>query len=186
MTDSAPRAPADDDEAPIEIAGYNASWPALFAAERALLEERLRPWLAGTIEHIGSTAIPGLPAKPIIDLMAPVASLAAGRPAIAAAAGAGYLYFPYQAGVMHWFCKPSPRLRTHHLHLVPYRSALWEQRLRFRDALRANPALAAEYAALKLDLAQRFRHDREAYTEAKTLFVERVLSLPPRTGAQER
>ena len=186
MTDSASRATDDDSEAPIEIVGYDASWPALFAAERALLEKHLQPWLAGAIEHIGSTAVPGLPAKPIIDLMAPVESLAATRPAIAAAAGAGYVYFPYKADVMHWLCKPSPHWRTHHLHLVPFGSALWEQRLRFRDALRADPALAAEYAALKFDLARRFRHDREAYTEAKTPFVERVPSLTRREGPPER
>ena len=87
---------------------------------------------------------------------------------------------------MHWFCKPSPQSRTHHLHLVPYGSALWMQRLRFRDALRADPALAAEYAALKCELARRFRHDREAYTEAKTPFVERVLSMTRNAGPHER
>jgi len=163
-------------EAPIEVVPYDAGWPAAFAAERALLEQALRPWLAGAIEHIGSTAVPGLPAKPIIDIMAPVTSLADSRPAIAAAESIAYVYFPYEPERMHWFCKPSPAFRTHHLHLVPFRSALWTQRIRFRDALRADSALAAEYAALKLGLAQRFRHDREAYTEAKTAFVERVVS----------
>jgi GrpB-like predicted nucleotidyltransferase (UPF0157 family) len=176
----------DDGEAPIEIVGYDASWPARFAVERALLEQRLQPWLTGTIEHIGSTAVPGLPAKPILDIMAPVASLVVGRPAIAAAAEVGYVYYAYKADVMHWFCKPSPQSRTHHLHLVPYGSALWMQRLRFRDALRADPALAAEYAAHNRELARRFRHDREAYTEAKTPFVERVLSMTRNAGPHER
>lgn len=164
------------DSPPVEIVGYDASWPAKFETERSLLEEVLAPWLTGAIEHIGSTAVPGLPAKPVIDIMAPVHTLEASRPAIEAAASAGYVYYPYKPEVMHWFCKPSPHLRTHHLHLVPFASPLWEQRLRFRDALRQNPALAAEYAALKLRLAQQFRLDREAYTEAKTPFVHRVLS----------
>lgn len=164
------------DSPPVEIVGYDESWPAKFEAERALLEEVLAPWLTGAIEHIGITAVPGLPAKPVIDIMAPVHTLDTSRPAIEAAASVGYVYYPYKAEVMHWFCKPSPHLRTHHLHLVPFASPLWEQRLRFRDALRQNPALAAEYAALKLRLAQQFRLDREAYTEAKAPFVHRVLS----------
>ena len=166
----------ESDSPPVEIIPYDESWPAKFETERALLQKVLAPWLTGTIEHIGSTAVPGLPAKPVIDIMAPVHTLEASRPAIEAAASAGYVYYPYKAEIMHWLCKPSPSLRTHHLHLVPFASPLWEQRLRFRDTLRQNPALAAEYAALKLRLAQQFRLDREAYTEAKTPFVLRVLS----------
>jgi GrpB-like predicted nucleotidyltransferase (UPF0157 family) len=136
----------------------------------------LAPWLAGPIKHIGSTAVAGLAAKPVVDIMAGVHSLEASRPAIAAVAQLGYVYFPYKADEMHWFCKPSPTLRTHHLHLVPIASPLWAQRLRFRDALRNSAALAAEYAELKLQLAQRFPLDREAYTDGKTAFVRRVLS----------
>ena len=87
----------------------------------------------------------------------------------------GYQYYPYKADVMHWFCKPSPAFRTHHMHLVPRDSSLWRERLAFRDALRGSPELSAEYAALKRELAARFRHDREAYTEAKSSFIQRVL-----------
>lgn len=171
-TDDAAATPAD---AAIELVPYDVRWPVQFEAERALLEQALAPWLAGRIEHIGSTAVPGLPAKPVLDLMGPVHSLSASRPAIAAAATLGYLHYPYKAEIMHWFCKPSPALRTHHLHLVPANSPLWHERIRFRDALRASPALASEYAALKAQLAARFRDDREAYTEGKTPFVRRVL-----------
>ena len=167
---------SSENDAPIELAAYDPSWPLKFESERALLETLLAPWLAGQIEHIGSTAVPLLPAKPIIDIMVPVRSLDASRPAIAAATDAGYAYWPYKAEVMHWFCKPSPEFRTHHLHLVPIESPLWRERLLFRDALRANPTLASEYADLKRRLSEQFRHDREAYTEAKTPFVWRVLS----------
>lgn len=160
----------------IELAAYDPSWPSKFESERARLEILLAPWLAGRIEHIGSTAVPNLPAKPVIDIAAPVHSLEASRAAIAVATGAGYAYWPYKADLMHWFCKPSPELRTHHLHLVPVASPLWQERLAFRDALRADPALAAEYAALKRSLAGKYRNDREAYTEAKTPFVQQVLS----------
>jgi len=137
----------------------------------------LAPWLAGPIEHIGSTAVPGLVAKPVIDIMAAVESLDASRPALAAVAALHYVYFPYRAEIMHWLCKPSDEVRTHHLHLVPYGSALWRERLTFRDRLRADPRVAAEYAALKLSLAAKYEFDREAYTNAKESFVRRILAL---------
>jgi GrpB-like predicted nucleotidyltransferase (UPF0157 family) len=161
---------------PIEVVPYDESWPARFAAERDRLEPLLAAWLAGPLEHVGSTAVAGMPAKPIIDIMAPVHSLESSRPAIQAAESAGYCYAPYQAGRMHWFCKPSPARRTHHLHLVPRGSALWRERLAFRDALRADVALAAEYAALKFTLAAQCRGDREAYTAGKGAFIARVLA----------
>jgi GrpB-like predicted nucleotidyltransferase (UPF0157 family) len=76
---------------------------------------------------------------------------------------------------MHWFCKPEPGRRTHHLHLAPAGGRRFAEELAFRDRLRADPAAAAEYASLKRELAERFREDREAYTEAKGEFVARVL-----------
>jgi len=170
-----PLAGAGDPEAPVEVVDYDPTWPARFLAERALLEPLLGPWLAGLAEHIGSTAVPGLPAKPVIDLMAPVVSLEASRPAIAAMARAGYCHYPYKAETMHYFCKPSPSLRTHHPHLVPFPSPAWLQRLAFRDALRGDPGLAAQYADLKCGLATRFQMDREAYPATKAPFIRKVL-----------
>ncbi len=76
---------------------------------------------------------------------------------------------------MHGFCKPSDAQRTHHLHMVPYGNSLWRARLGFRDALRADSRLAADYAQLKFRLADQYRYDREAYTDAKTEFVQRIL-----------
>lgn len=163
-------------EAPIEIVQYETSWPLQFERERALLETTLAPWLAGPIEHIGSTAIPGMVAKPVIDIMAAVESLDASRGAISAATSAGYVYFPYRPELIHWFCKPSPAFRTHHLHLVPFDSQLWSEHLAFRDRLRSDHELAAEYAGLKRRLAGKFKFDREAYTDAKAPFVRRVLA----------
>lgn len=170
-------------QAPVFVVPYDARWPSRFAAERAALQPLLAPWLAGAIEHIGSTAIPGLPAKPILDLMAPVASLAQSRAALPRLAALEYHYFPYRAEVMHWLCKPSDAYRTHHLHLVPVASALWRERLAFRDYLRAHAAVAAEYAALKQRLAERHRFDREAYTDGKAAFVARVLELAGASAA---
>ena len=163
-------------DAPIEVVDYDPSWPAQFEAERALLQKVLTPWLVGAIEHIGSTAVPTLAAKPTIKIMTPVQTLVVSRAAIKAVCAAGYVYYPYKADVMHWFCKPSPERRTHHLHRVPIGSPLWQQRLAFRNALRTSAALVAEYAALKRQLAEKFRDDRDAYTEAKTPFIQRVLS----------
>jgi GrpB-like predicted nucleotidyltransferase (UPF0157 family) len=164
------------DEAPVVVAPYDPLWPARFLQERALLEGVLAPWLAGPIEHIGSTAIPGMRAKPVIDIMAAVGDLEGSRAAIPAVEAAGYVHYPYRCDIMHWFCKPTAETRTHHLHLVPVGSRLWRERLAFRDRLRGDDALAAEYAALKTRLAARYHDDREAYTNAKGPFVERVLS----------
>jgi GrpB-like predicted nucleotidyltransferase (UPF0157 family) len=164
----------DTGEAPIEIVEHDPEWPRMFVSERELLKAALAPWLVAAIEHIGSTAVPGLAAKPVIDIMAPVASLEASRGAIEALRALDYHYASYRPGVMHWFCKPGPSLRTHHLHLVPYRSDLWDERIAFRERLRFDPALAVEYAALKRELARQHRGDREAYTEAKDPFIAAV------------
>jgi GrpB-like predicted nucleotidyltransferase (UPF0157 family) len=161
----------------IEVVPYNSEWPAQFEAEKIALQAALGPWLVGEIQHIGSTAVVGLFAKPVIDIMAPVASLSESRAAIQAALAVGYLHHPYRAEVMHWFCKPSPVIRTHHLHLVPVASQLWLERIAFRDALRESPSLASEYCELKLRLAKLHGADREAYTEAKAPFVQRVISI---------
>ena len=163
-------------DAAVEIVPYDTSWPQRFLDEKLLLEEALAPWLIGDIEHIGSTAIPNLAAKPIIDIMAPVQSLESSHPAIETVQRLGDCYAPYKIEVMHWFCKPNPAYRTHHLHLIPLDSQLWRQRLRFRDTLRNDPALAHEYAVLKHSLAAKFKNDREAYTDNKTEFISKVLA----------
>lgn len=158
-------------DSPVVVVAYDDRWPARFAAE----VERLTPLLPGAdIHHIGSTAVPGLAAKPVIDLMALVADLDQPIPALVDAGG--YEYPPaYNATLVdrHWLCRPSAAERTHHLHLVADR-ALLDAHLRFRDELRANPQLRDDYAQLKLALADRYRDDREGYTEAKTAFIERA------------
>src|SRR5436190_19706441 len=153
-------------EAPVEIIPHDPAWAGRFEEERRLLLAAIGPWLAGPIEHIGSTAIPGLVAKPVIDIMAGVASLDASRPSLPVLAGLGYCYFPYRPDAEHWFCKPSPFFRTHHLHLVPFDGPQWTGAIAFRDYLRIHPAVASEYSALKERLAREHRHDREAYTQA--------------------
>ncbi|MCF3650538.1 GrpB family protein [Synoicihabitans lomoniglobus] len=164
-----------DEDAPIQIVAHDAQWVRLFLEEREALRRVLSPWLKGPIEHIGSTSVPGLAAKPIIDIMAAIGSLEESKGSIPAVRSLDYLHAPYRAEVMHWFCKPHPSDRTHHLHLVPYGSPLWAAQITFRDRLREDPNITAEYSALKQNLAASFRHDRERYTDGKSEFMARVL-----------
>jgi GrpB-like predicted nucleotidyltransferase (UPF0157 family) len=162
-------------DAPIHLVPYDPAWIDRFETEKAFLEQLLEPWREGPIEHVGSTAVVGLCAKPVIDIMVGVRSLSASEPAKDMLRQAGYHYAEYKTGVMHWFCKPSFSMRTHHLHLVPFEAPLWRERLAFRDLLRRNERVAEEYAALKQELARTFEFDREAYTDAKYPFIKRVL-----------
>jgi GrpB-like predicted nucleotidyltransferase (UPF0157 family) len=164
---------------PVRVAVYDPAWPAKFEAERADLQECIGPWAVGGIHHVGSTSVPGLPAKPVIDILVGVESLERSRTCIEKVASLGYLYWPYLSDVMHWLCKPDPARRTHHLHLVPVGSRRYLDELAFRDALRGDPVLARRYADLKRDLSARFPGDREAYTEHKAPFVQEVLAAVP-------
>lgn len=171
-------------DAPVEIAPYDPAWPGLFEEEKTTLERALSAWLVGPIEHIGSTAIPGLAAKPVIDIMAGVGSLETSRPALAVLPALGYCYAPYRTDIEHWFCKPSFAFRTHHLHLMPVDGPEWQGTLAFRDYLRAHPPIAAEYGSLKERLAREFRLDREAYTQAKGPFITRITALALQTSSR--
>ena len=169
-------------EAPVEITPYDATWPMRFHEEADALRRTLATWLVGPIEHIGSTAIPGLAAKPVIDIMAGVRTLEDSRPAIAAATELGYCHAPYRAELEHWFCKPSPAFRTHHLHLIPVGSTQWRRPIAFRDYLRAHANVAGEYEVLKRRLAREHRLDREEYTQATRPFIDRSTDLALNVG----
>ena len=160
----------------LELSEYQQDWPSKFEQEKIFLMDTIGRWLHGSIEHVGSTAIPGMRAKPIIDIMFGIKDLESAREAIGILESAGYCYYPYKEEVMHWFCKPTPDIRTHHLHLVPFNSELWQQRLRFRDILRSDSGVAKEYATLKKSLAQQFASDRETYTQKKWPFIQHVLN----------
>jgi GrpB-like predicted nucleotidyltransferase (UPF0157 family) len=163
---------------PIRVVPYDPDWAIRFEQERALLAEALAPWLSDGVHHIGSTAVPGLAAKPILDMMAGVAELAAARPAIAVLEGHGWVHAPHRPEA-YWFYRPRASVgheHTHHLHLTQPGSALWRERLAFRDALRADPALRSEYQALKRHLAQMHGDDGGSYTADKRAFVARVLA----------
>jgi GrpB-like predicted nucleotidyltransferase (UPF0157 family) len=160
---------------PIRLEPYDPSWPSRYEEERAVLEAAIGEWAVGGVHHIGSTAIPGMEAKPIIDILVGVRDLASSRACFDRITTVGYVYAPYRTEEMHWFCKPGPRRRTHHLHLVPADSSRFRHELAFRNYLRNHPEAAQGYVALKKELAQKFEHDREAYTSGKGDFVRAVL-----------
>ena len=110
-----------------------------------------------------------------LGLSSYVKSLEGSKPAIEVLVESGYEYWPYKAEVMHWFCKPSDAFRTHHLHLVPFESALWKERIRFRELLRSDKSVFDQYEKLKRDLAASHKENREAYTEKKWPFIQQVL-----------
>jgi GrpB-like predicted nucleotidyltransferase (UPF0157 family) len=156
---------------PISIRAYDPAWQAGFQREARILTDALGSYITGGVHHIGSTAVPGLAAKPIIDIMIGVADLESSRPCIELLADLDYCYAPYRHDVMHWFCKPTPARRTHHLHLVPTGAPRFTDVLIFRDHLRAHPDAARRYEQLKRELADRYTGDRDAYTDGKSAMV---------------
>lgn len=170
--------PADDlglEAATVRLVPHSPRWATLYQAE----VDRVVPFLeaAGvkvSLEHTGSTSVPGLCAKPIIDILAGVAREEDRGAAIGALEGAGYLHRG-ESGIAgrNFFRRGMPR--QFHIHLTLAGSAFWHDHLDFRDWLRANPAAADAYGEVKQALARRFPRDREAYIEGKTAFVEATL-----------
>ena len=164
--------------AAVILAPWSPDWPLAFTT----LAASLAPVFSGTdarVEHIGSTAVPGLVAKPVLDVLVGVAALGEVEARRAALDALGFRYRPEHERVLpqrRYFTRdPGPGLRVH-LHGVVVGSALWEDHLAFRDALRADDALREAYAALKQSLALRFPHDKAAYTDAKAPFIAQVLA----------
>jgi GrpB-like predicted nucleotidyltransferase (UPF0157 family) len=156
----------------VRLVPHTARWAALYREEAAHLRAALDGVLID-IQHFGSTSIPGIRAKPILDILVGVRSrddVLERRPQLQAL---GYGYVP-GAGVPghHVFGKGEPR--THLLHVVEHAGRGWTENLWFRDRLRADPALAAEYDALKLRLAQAHPGDRARYTDEKGAFIQRI------------
>jgi GrpB-like predicted nucleotidyltransferase (UPF0157 family) len=163
----------------IEIVEYDPRWPALFAEEAELLRAALDPDLVVGLEHFGSTAIPGLAAKPIIDILVAVRSLAeARRSAIAPLQRLGYVFWAENPKADRMFfvkgMPPYGERRTHHVHFTELTGEPWLS-LPFRDYLRIHPEEARRYESLKRELAIRHLTDREAYTAAKTDYVQEIL-----------
>lgn len=163
----------------IVVCDYDPSWPRQYEDERARIKAALGA-IATTIEHVGSTAVPGLAAKPIIDVLVGVRHLQEARPiAIEAFGGLGYTYMAryevWLPGEM-LFRKGEPGPWTHHVHLMEPSSPRWEELVLMRDYLRTHPEIAAAYGSLKKALAAVFDDDIAGFRDAKRPFLTAVLA----------
>jgi len=158
----------------ILIADYDPHWPALFARLRSRIEPALEG-IASRIEHVGSTAVPGLAAKPIIDLDVVVPSVTAVPVAIERLASLGYVHEGDLGIAGREAFRAPAALPKHHLYVCVQGSAALANHLAVRDALRADPALAQEYGRLKRRLAREAGSDRARYVDGKTVFLSAIL-----------
>jgi GrpB-like predicted nucleotidyltransferase (UPF0157 family) len=159
----------------VQLAEPTPLWDELFKAEAKRLGSAMTT-INGVLEHCGSTSIPGIPAKPILDMLAGVPAPIELEAIKTVLLPLGYEHATWAGVPGHEvFGRGNPR--THLIHLVPINSAAWGRMLRFRDRLRENASLAAEYAQLKRTLATQYPDDRATYTDGKSEFVTRVLTL---------
>jgi GrpB-like predicted nucleotidyltransferase (UPF0157 family) len=158
-----------------DLSEYNPQWTRMFEQECALLTEALGEDDFVDIKHIGSTSVPGLRAKPIIDILIAVEEFAPIPVYTERLGPVGYQYHPHgsEEGERIFFWKGVPR--THHVHIVEY--ATWEHQrhIIFRDYLRMHPDIARRYTEVKEELATAFKHDRPAYTRGKTAFIKAIM-----------
>lgn len=164
----------------IELVPYDPAWIERFQAEHAALIRVLPQEHVVAIEHAGSTAVPGLEAKPIIDIFVAVRDVAAARASfVTPVTSLGYVYWAENPDPdAMFFVKGMPpygEARTHHVHVLQPDIPRWDRVMLFRDHLRSDPAEAHRYVALKRELAARHRADREAYTRAKDAYVAHVV-----------
>jgi len=160
----------------VAVIEYNKKWPKLFNQERNLLLKALGK-AAICIEHIGSTSVPSLAARPVIDIMAGLRDFADADSLVPKVVDLGYTYIREYENVMpnrRFFRKMQNGKDTHHIHMVEIGGEFWERHLLFRDYLRENPKIAAEYALLKKKLARHQWKDANDYAEAKTQFIKGV------------
>lgn len=162
----------------IALVAADPEWQSQGQRLRDTVEVLLAPWLTAHIEHVGSTAVPGLAAKPIIDLQAAVNDLDDAESMAAALGPHDWHYVAPHLDQRPWrrfFVKVANERRVAHLHIMIGDDPRWHQQLAFRDTLRADSSIAADYAALKHALAERYSDDREAYSAAKRPFIHAVL-----------
>lgn len=167
---------------PVRIVPYDPHWPNDYADERRRILDALGDTLV-SLDHIGSTSVPGLGGKPIVDILGGVQNAVDADACLSPLRAIGYDDVTVEPQEPNWhYCLgkrlglPRPRLLNFHLHLVTHRSAHWEKQLLFRDYLRAHPMVAREYYDLKQRLASRHHSDREGYTTAKTGFINAVVA----------
>lgn len=166
------------------VSPYSAEWPDLFRGIREELLDVFSP-LVVSIEHIGSTSVPGLAAKPVIDVLLGAQSLLDIESRIGPLGERDYAYvskYEREIPMRRYFVKPSGASLRVHLHGVEIGSPIWREHLVFRDALRGNLDLRARYQMLKLRLAEEFADDKSAYTDAKGPFIRSALEAADEGG----
>jgi GrpB-like predicted nucleotidyltransferase (UPF0157 family) len=166
---------------PVVIQDYDPRWPQLFETLRSRIEAVIQGMVAA-IEHVGSTAVPGLPAKPIIDmdaLLIPATDLSL---VILKLASAGYEHRCDLGVVGREAFRTPPNDLPHHLCVCPSGSPECSRHISFRDYLRTHPVDANRYASLKRELVRKFGNDREAYTQAKSEFITEILRRAEKTS----
>jgi GrpB-like predicted nucleotidyltransferase (UPF0157 family) len=169
----------------VKLLPHDERWHDLFAEEKARLLEAVGE-MVEAVEHVGSTSVCGIAAKPILDIAAAVKDRAAGEKCVAPLEGIGYTYRG-ENGIAgrFYFVKGAAERRTHHLHLYAADNTELKNHLFFRDYLRRNPSIAAEYDGLKKDLAAKYPGDRDAYLDGKAAFVEKILKLAQQSSAHK-
>lgn len=159
----------------VQVVQYQSCWPELFRLEATRIRAGLS-YSVGPIEHVGSTAVPGMSAKPIIDIIIAVESLRTAHTLIPSFQQLGYEHRPNDLIPDRLFLVLGPATcRTHHLSLAEEGSKFWHEHLSFRDHLRTSQTTAADYSALKARLAAQFPNDRPSYTSNKDAFIADIL-----------
>jgi GrpB-like predicted nucleotidyltransferase (UPF0157 family) len=161
---------------PVRIVEYDSRWPLIFEEEKKVVFGALGHRVS-VVEHFGSTSVPGLGGKNIVDMMAGIGSREEADKCQALLSDVGYDDVTPEPGEVDWFYCLGKRhpVVYFHLHLVLYPSERWRRQILFRDVLRVSPDIAAIYYELKKRLADEIGRDRQAYTDAKTSFIESVL-----------
>lgn len=158
------------------LESYTSDWTSIFESEAHLLRNKLGSSILA-VEHIGSTSIPGMAAKPILDMMVGIQNMAKADSVTDDLIGIGYQRRVNGDLSDRVFLVKGPEsLRTHHLSITYIGSSFWNEHLLFRDTLRKNAALAGEYLALKRRLSGQFTEDRSSYTAGKQQFVRDILA----------
>jgi GrpB-like predicted nucleotidyltransferase (UPF0157 family) len=159
----------------VKLSPYSKEWAILFEKEKSILQNALS-WVALDIQHVGSTAIPDMPSKPIIDIAIGIKTIKDLRDWIKPLQKAGYLLRENASNCrVLCFAKGSEDKRTYYLHLVKYHGEIWNNYLAFRDYLMINRESAQQYSPLKEKLAEKYSDNRGKYTTAKADFVRKTI-----------
>lgn len=162
----------------VKLVPHDERWHAAFKRERKKLSASIGN-VTIDIQHVGSTAIKGIPAKPIIDISVGVNKLSDAKKVIRALSKEGYHFYDTHRDRI-FFAKGPEKRRTHHLHILRHNGAKWKSDISFRDYLLAHPARASAYANLKMKLAKLYPEDRAKYTAGKDSFIKATLKLAKR------